>query len=282
MSVVSLLKVNILDNPAPFSRPFRFEITFECVEQLTKDLEWKLIYVGSATSSDYDQELDSLLVGPIPVGVNKFEFSAEPPALNKIPTSELLGVTVILLTGAYDGREFIRVGYYVNNEYDNAEMNAEPPKQPQIDRLIKNILAEKPRVTRFAIKWDSEESAPAEFPPEQPEADLAPDDGDQYGADELEDEEEVEAEAEGEVEAAPRDADAMEEDTDMGGVPPPAGEESAGEGSEDIEDSTDEEVEEDEEEGGDEDDAMAMDQDGPGVAPGGAGQPPVQQPIAQH
>ncbi|KAK6357320.1 Histone chaperone asf1 [Orbilia javanica] len=283
MSVVSLLKVNILDNPAPFSRPFRFEITFECLEQLTKDLEWKLIYVGSATSSDYDQELDSLLVGPIPVGVNKFEFSADPPALNKIPTSELLGVTVILLTGAYDGREFIRVGYYVNNEYDNAEMNAEPPKQPQIDRLIKNILAEKPRVTRFSIKWDSEESAPAEFPPDQPEADLAPDDADQYGAEESEDEE-AEAEAGVEAEGAPRDADAMEEDTEMGGVPAPAGgeEESAASGSEDIEDSTDEEVEEEEEEGGDEDDAMAMDHDGPSVAPGGAGQPQVQQPIAQH
>jgi hypothetical protein len=30
----------------------------------------------------------------------------------------MLGVTVILLTCSYDGREFVRVGYYVNNEYD--------------------------------------------------------------------------------------------------------------------------------------------------------------------
>ncbi|KAF3907112.1 hypothetical protein ABW21_db0203608 [Orbilia brochopaga] len=153
MSVVSLLNVNILDNPAPFAAKFRFEITFECLEQLHKDLEWKLTYVGSATSSEHDQELDSLLVGPIPVGVNKFEFTADPPNPSRIPTSELLGVTVILLTGAYDGREFIRVGYYVSNEYDNEEMNNEPPKQPQLERIVKNVLAEKPRVTRFAIKW---------------------------------------------------------------------------------------------------------------------------------
>lgn len=32
------------------------------------DLEWKLIYVGSAESEDYDQELDSCMVGPVPVG----------------------------------------------------------------------------------------------------------------------------------------------------------------------------------------------------------------------
>ena len=38
------------------------------------DLEWKLIYVGSAESSDYDQILDSVLVGPVPGGRHKFVF----------------------------------------------------------------------------------------------------------------------------------------------------------------------------------------------------------------
>ena len=117
------------------------------------DLEWKLTYVGSATSSEHDQELDSLLVGPIPIGVNKFIFEADPPDLKKIPSSEILGVTVILLTCAYDDREFVRVGYYVNNEYDSEELNAEPPAKPIIERVRRNVLAEKPRVTRFAIKW---------------------------------------------------------------------------------------------------------------------------------
>lgn len=103
--------------------------------------------------SEYDQELDSLLVGPIPVGVNKFIFEADPPDLKRIPTSEILGVTVILLTCSYDGREFVRVGYYVNNEYDSEELSQEPPAKPIIERIRRNILAEKPRVTRFAIKW---------------------------------------------------------------------------------------------------------------------------------
>ena len=103
--------------------------------------------------SEHDQELDSLLVGPIPVGVNKFIFEADPPNLRRIPTSEILGVTVILLTCSYDGREFVRVGYYVNNEYDSEELNTEPPAKPDVDRVRRNVLAEKPRVTRFAIKW---------------------------------------------------------------------------------------------------------------------------------
>lgn len=36
------------------------------------DLEWKVVYVGSAESDEYDQELENVLVGPIPVGTNKF------------------------------------------------------------------------------------------------------------------------------------------------------------------------------------------------------------------
>ncbi|KAH8673307.1 hypothetical protein BX600DRAFT_203525 [Xylariales sp. PMI_506] len=152
MSVVSLLGVNILNNPAKFTDKYEFEITFECLESLEKDLEWKLTYVGSATSDQYDQELDSLLVGPIPIGVNKFIFEADAPDTKRIPDADVLGVTVVLLTCAYDGREFVRVGYYVNNEYDSDELNADPPAKPIIEKIRRNVLADKPRVTRFAIK----------------------------------------------------------------------------------------------------------------------------------
>ena len=48
----------------------------------------------------------------------------------------------------------MRVGYYVNIEYDDAEMNENPPATPDISRLTRHILAEKPRVTKFHIDWD--------------------------------------------------------------------------------------------------------------------------------
>merc|ERR1711939_1009759 len=227
--------------PAKFGDSYEFEITFECLEPLQKDLEWKLTYVGSATSDEHDQELDSLLVGPIPVGVNKFLFEADPPNTSRIPDAEILGVTVILLTCAYDGREFVRVGYYVNNEYDSEELNADPPAKPILEKVRRNVLAEKPRVTRFAIKWDSEASAPAEFPPEQPEADLVADGG----------------------EAAVADPDAMVDDSEMAGAEGDAAGEESDDGSEDLEaessGSEDEELEEEEEVAGDGDADMDMD-----------------------
>jgi histone chaperone ASF1 len=38
------------------------------------DLEWKMIYVGSAESEEHDQILDTIYVGPIPEGKHKFVF----------------------------------------------------------------------------------------------------------------------------------------------------------------------------------------------------------------
>ncbi|TDZ21649.1 Histone chaperone ASF1 [Colletotrichum sidae] len=261
MSIVSLVGVQILNNPAKFTDKYEFEITFECLEQLEKDLEWKLTYVGSATSDQYDQELDSLLVGPIPVGTNKFLFEADAPKTTRIPDADILGVTVILLTCSYDGREFVRVGYYVNNEYDSEELNAEPPAKPIIERVKRNILAEKPRVTRFAIKWDNEASAPAEFPPEQPEADLVPDE-EEYGADEREEED-----AEVALEAGANGEKAAGEDAEMAGAelgePAQVDEdEMSDDGSVDIEGDSEDELEEEEGEGEGEgagDDAMDVD-----------------------
>ena len=45
------------------------------------DLEWKLIYVGSAESEKYDQVLDSVLVGPVYPGSYRFVFQVKPSLL---------------------------------------------------------------------------------------------------------------------------------------------------------------------------------------------------------
>ncbi|GAV53652.1 hypothetical protein ZYGR_0AK01540 [Zygosaccharomyces rouxii] len=202
MSVVSLLGIKVLNNPAKFTEPYQFEITFECQEQLKHDLEWKLTYVGSSRSLEHDQELDSILVGPVPVGVNKFVFTADPPSPELIPASELVSVTVILLSCSYDGREFVRVGYYVNNEYDNEELRENPPAKVQVDHVVRNILAEKPRVTRFNIVWDNENEGDI-YPPEQPGVD-----------EEEEEEEEEEDEDEDEDEEEDEDEDEEEDEED--------------------------------------------------------------------
>lgn len=68
MAKVHITNVVVLDNPSSFFNPFQFELTFECIEELKEDLEWKMIYVGSAESEEHDQVLDTIYVGPVPEG----------------------------------------------------------------------------------------------------------------------------------------------------------------------------------------------------------------------
>ncbi len=82
----------------------------------------------------------------------------------------MVGVTVVLIVCSYNDQEFVRVGYYVNNEYDDPEMKENPPEKPDLTRVIRNILSEKPRVTRVPIKWDNVDENPPPQVEEEEEA----------------------------------------------------------------------------------------------------------------
>lgn len=154
MARVHVCNVLVGDNPSKFLSNLEFEIMFESLDDLAEDLEWKIIYVGSAESEDYDQILDTVYVGPIPEGRHKFVFLADAPDPKKIPTADIVGVTVVLLTCSYKKQEFIRVGYYVSIAYEDPELVENPPSEPDLSKLKRNILADKPRVTKFKINWD--------------------------------------------------------------------------------------------------------------------------------
>ncbi|EFJ23001.1 hypothetical protein SELMODRAFT_232645 [Selaginella moellendorffii] len=155
MSAINITNVTVLDNPSMFLKPFQFEISYECLIPLKDDLEWKLIYVGSAEDEKYDQVLESVLVGPVNVGNYRFLFQADPPEWTKIPDEDILGVTVLLLTCSYLGQEFIRVGYYVSTEYADDSLNLEPPAKVLINQVRRTVLAEKPRVTKFPMAFNA-------------------------------------------------------------------------------------------------------------------------------
>jgi histone chaperone ASF1 len=150
-----------MDNPTTFTSPFQFEVTFECLQELDDDLEWKILYVNKAADLTKDLILDEILVGPVPVGVNKFVLQADAPQQDQL--EELLGVTVVLVTCSYREREFVRVGYYVSNTlegYDPVNDGA-PPSPLDLDKVTRQILADKPRVTKFPIPWGDENEKPA-------------------------------------------------------------------------------------------------------------------------
>ncbi len=59
-----------------------------------------------------------------------------------------------MVSCSYNNQEFFRVGYYVNNYYEDPELFENPPNHPDIAKLTRHLLVEKPRVTKFQIQWD--------------------------------------------------------------------------------------------------------------------------------
>lgn len=62
---------------------------------------------------------------------------ADAPNTGLIPESDAVGVTVALITCTYHGQEFIRIGYYVNNEYTDPELRENPPLKPDYTQVTR-------------------------------------------------------------------------------------------------------------------------------------------------
>ena len=157
MASINILNIIPKTTKNKFTDPFAFEIIFEVLSELSKEIEWKMIYIGSADDTKYDQILETIEIdGPFKLGSMKFEFTGEAPDITKIPESEVLGVTAIILSCSYNNQEFFRCGYYLNNIYDNEEMNFNPPEKIDKEHLLRSLLADKPRITKFDIDWNNE------------------------------------------------------------------------------------------------------------------------------
>jgi histone chaperone ASF1 len=153
MASIQVHNVALQQNPDRYTADFNFHIRFDALEDIPDDLNWKLVYVGSGESDKHDQVLEDVVVGPILRGPNEFCLTAPAPDPSKIPATELLGVTVLLLVCEYQDQEFIRVGYYVNTDYGDEKLREDPPERPQPERMVRNVLTERPRVTTHTIDW---------------------------------------------------------------------------------------------------------------------------------
>ncbi|BFU20651.1 anti-silencing protein, putative [Entamoeba histolytica HM-1:IMSS-B] len=156
--MASLTKINSLfPNPSTMNDGYSFEIYINVSEQLQEDIGIKVIYVGSSFSNEYDQILEDIAVGPLSVGLNKFTITTGPIDMSKLPDDEILGNTLILISASYKDKEFCRIGYYVNNEFEGIDPTIDVVKREMlVPEKITRTLSE-PRVTLFPCYWDKEE-----------------------------------------------------------------------------------------------------------------------------
>lgn len=86
----------------------------------------------------------------------RYLLQADPPDEQKIPVVDALGVTVVLLTCSYRRQEFVRVGYFINNDYTEPEVKENPPAQPQFDKVsIRGMFLYLKRIYLYSIDLSS-------------------------------------------------------------------------------------------------------------------------------
>eukprot|EP01006_Ploeotia_vitrea_P007935 TRINITY_DN1860_c0_g1_i1.p1 TRINITY_DN1860_c0_g1~~TRINITY_DN1860_c0_g1_i1.p1 ORF type:complete len:173 (+),score=27.70 TRINITY_DN1860_c0_g1_i1:49-519(+) len=155
MAAIQVRNVTVEENPSRFTDEFDFNIRFDCTEEISDDLNWKVLYVGSSSNEKCDQLLEDVLVGPVVLGSNEFQLNCPAPDASRIPPDDLLGVTVLLLVCEYKEQEFIRVGWYVNNDIKDGhdDMFVTNPAKMDVNNITRNILINQPRVTTKTIDW---------------------------------------------------------------------------------------------------------------------------------
>lgn len=152
--LVQLLEIELLgENPDKYASPFRWRMRLAAEENVAEPITVSFVWVGSAASSDYDQQLDSFDVGPLEKGVTEFNLECDAPQMELVPPGDVLGVTILIISFQYKGQEFLRVGYYTQVAYFDAEWNRCPPETPQVQLLGRFVAMPQPAVTVTPIVW---------------------------------------------------------------------------------------------------------------------------------
>ena len=156
MSSVNILNI-IPKNPiAKFTDKFSFEIILEPLSQINKEIDLKMVYITS-DNKENDQILgESKILLSNQNREKKFEFTGNAPNIYKIPENDIIGAAAIILSFFYNNQEFFRCGYYLNIYYDNEEMNIKIPDKIEVNHLIRDLLADKPRIVQYEIEWEGE------------------------------------------------------------------------------------------------------------------------------
>jgi histone chaperone ASF1 len=156
MSLINVLNV-IPKNPiTKFNNPYSFQIIIDIKAELKKEIEWKMIYITSDNQNN-DQILSQYQISPPKqLGVMKFEFKGDAPSIEKIPDNDLLGSAAIVLCSSYNNKEYFRCGYFLNVYFEDEEMNIYLPEIIDANHLVRNLLADKPKIIIYDINWEEE------------------------------------------------------------------------------------------------------------------------------
>lgn len=152
--LVQLLEIELVgENPDKYGSALKWRMRLDAATSLPEPVSVSFVWVGSASSSAYDQTLDSFEVGPLEAGVTEFMLECDAPQLELVPPADVLGVTILIISFQYRAQEFLRVGYYTQVAYFDDALNQQPPAVPHKEALGRFVAMPQPAVTVNPIQW---------------------------------------------------------------------------------------------------------------------------------
>ena len=113
-------------------------------------MEIKIIYVISPIDEKKDQELDVFFISAKKIGKFKMILNIKPPDYSNISFEEIIGITIILLKFWYKKKEFIRLGYFINNKLrEEGDLIIIEKETLPLNCVLRIILSDQPRITYF-------------------------------------------------------------------------------------------------------------------------------------
>ena len=123
MSKIRVTNICIPEVKSSFDTPIKVNIEFEALAPLAQDLNWKIIYIGSANSCKHDQILESFSFPVKKLGGYSFNVDVSPPDHKLVPSfDDLLGATLLMISAVYNEKEFFRCSYFVYNNFENEQI----------------------------------------------------------------------------------------------------------------------------------------------------------------
>jgi len=152
---IEVLGVKVTINPIKFKDNLQLQILFELREKLSENLDVRFVYVHSPTNKECDEELKVYEIPANRIGKFKVNFLVAPPILYLEKLVDVFGITLLLIQFTYITREFMRIGYYVNNElYGPVERDSKSNLFFKMNFSERNILEKQPRITKFSQRFN--------------------------------------------------------------------------------------------------------------------------------
>lgn len=130
-----------------------FEVELVCEEPLETPLNLTVCYVVDPKNTKDDQILAKLTI-PALKRKGKFKFTIKPDKpidYTKLTQDQLLGSTLIIIQCKQGNTPLTNIGFIVNTEYEDLEMNLIPPVKTDFSMLFRQIISQ-PIINQFSAQ----------------------------------------------------------------------------------------------------------------------------------